>query len=62
MAYFHYLQLRIAGHYIKLYAGFCDNLPVPALLGRYGFFDHFSVTFNARRRQMELLHVPPDEA
>ncbi|SRR6266496_1645764 len=44
--YFHKIKLYVEEWVIEIMAGFCANLSVPALLGRYGFFDHFVITFD----------------
>jgi hypothetical protein len=45
--YFHKLTLFIELDWkIDVVAGFSPNLSVGALLGRFGFFDHFYVTFD----------------
>jgi hypothetical protein len=45
--YFHKIKLYIETFGpIEIKAGFSENLSVPALLGRYGFFDHFFVRFD----------------
>lgn len=46
-AYFHKIKLRIESDWsIEVLAGFSANLSCKALLGRYGFMDHFIVTFD----------------
>jgi hypothetical protein len=46
-AYFHKIKLQIESDWnIDVYAGFSPNLSCRALLGRYGFLDHFVVTFD----------------
>jgi hypothetical protein len=52
--YFHHIQLRVAGASVRTRAGFCYGLPVQALLGRHGFFDHFKITFDPLRRGMQI--------
>jgi hypothetical protein len=52
--YFHHIQLRVAGTSVRTMAGFCYGLPVQALLGRHGFFDHFKITFDPLRRGMQI--------
>ena len=44
--YFHKIKLYVEEWVIEVNAGFTAKLAVPALLGRYGFFDHFLVTFD----------------
>jgi len=52
--YFHHIQLRVAGTSVRTMAGFCYGLPVQALPGRHGFFDHFKITFDPLRRGMQI--------
>jgi hypothetical protein len=44
--YYHRVKLCVAGGIIPITAGFSENLSVAALLGRHGFFEHFSVLFD----------------
>ena len=44
--YYHEVKLCIAGAMIKINAGFSESLSVAGLLGRHGFFEHFSVVFD----------------
>jgi hypothetical protein len=44
--YYHRINLAIAGEMFEVIAGFSYDLPLPALLGRDGFFDNFRVTFD----------------
>lgn len=47
--FYHDVKLVIpgGGSPIKITAGFSPNLAVGALLGRHGFFEHFTVTFDS---------------
>jgi hypothetical protein len=45
--YFHPVKLNIAGSYIETMAGFSYEMPMAGLLGHYGFFENFIVTFNS---------------
>jgi hypothetical protein len=46
-AYFHKIKLQIEADWnIDVLAGFSARLSCHAILGRYGFFDHFLVTFD----------------
>lgn len=54
LTYFHQVRLRVAGTTITTVVGFCYALPVNALLGRVGFFDHFKITFDPLRRGMQI--------
>ena len=44
--YYHSVKLWVGFDCINVVVGFTDNLPVAALLGRRGFFEHFTVTFD----------------
>ena len=44
--YYHKIKLVIAAEMLEITAGFSYDLPLPALLGRDGFFDNFRVTFD----------------
>jgi hypothetical protein len=44
--YYHKVKLCIGTDMIHINAGFSENLSVAALLGRHGFFEHFSVLFD----------------
>jgi hypothetical protein len=44
--YYHDVKLAFGEHMVPVRAGFSDSLSVPGLLGRTGFFEHFSVTFD----------------
>jgi hypothetical protein len=46
ITYLHSVSLYVAGHIIKIKAGFTDQLPLAGLLGRRGFFEHFRITFD----------------
>ncbi len=55
--YYHDVYLKISGQSIKTFVGFSKDLPVSALLGRHGFFEHFNVTFHAGRAGVVLEKV-----
>lgn len=55
--YFHRVRLNVAGRLVEIWGGFCYELAVPALLGRHGFFEHFRVTFDPKRRGMQIDRV-----
>lgn len=57
LVYFHEVPLLVAGASVKTKVGFCFNLPVTALLGRHGFFEHFHVTFDPKRMGMRIDRV-----
>ena len=57
LVYFHEVLLRAGGASVRTKAGFCHGLPVTALLGRHGFFEHFRVTFDPGRMGMQIDRV-----
>ena len=44
--YYHKVKIKWMGHIITVRAGFSNKLSVLAILGRDGFFDNFSITFD----------------
>lgn len=44
--YYHKVRLCLAEHIIPIQAGFYDGLGWAGILGRHGFFEHFSVLFD----------------
>jgi hypothetical protein len=44
--YYHPIKLCIGPDIIPIVAGFCDELSVGAILGRSGFFDNYTITFD----------------
>jgi hypothetical protein len=44
--FYHKIKLKIMADIIPITAGFSEHLTVAAILGRHGFFEHFSVTFD----------------
>jgi len=44
--YFHSVGVYVGADLIRVKAGFCDQLAVPGVLGRTGFFDNFKVAFD----------------
>jgi hypothetical protein len=44
--YYHKIKLKLLGNIISIVAGFSEQLAVAAILGRHGFFEHFTVTFD----------------
>jgi hypothetical protein len=44
--YYHKVKLCIGTHMILINAGFSETLSVAGLLGRHGFFEHYTVTFD----------------
>jgi len=45
--FYHQVVMEVTGERISVTACFSYDLPLPALLGRGGFFDHFRVTFDS---------------
>lgn len=58
--YFHKVKIMIGSEILETMAGFCRRLAVGGLLGRRGFFDNFSVKFDASfyppQLEIERLH------
>ena len=50
----HEVMLYIPGGPVKIKAGFKENLPVVGLLGTQGFFQHFTITFDATALECTL--------
>lgn len=44
--YYHQVKLQIGTSLISINAGFSEHLSVAGLLGRHGFFEHYSVLFD----------------
>jgi hypothetical protein len=44
--YYHKIKLKLMADIIQITAGFSEKLAVAAILGRHGFFEHFTVTFD----------------
>jgi hypothetical protein len=44
--YYHSVKLCIAEHIVTINAGFYDKLGFAGILGRHGFFKHFTVLFD----------------
>jgi len=42
----HPVQLYVGADIIDIHAAFAKTLPVAGLLGRFGFFEHFKITFD----------------
>ncbi len=45
-AYFHRIKVCFPGNIIEVTAGFSPSLSVGGILGRSGFFDNYTVTFD----------------
>ncbi len=45
--YFHKVKIRVGTELFETLAGFSDRLAVAGILGRRGFFDNFTVIFDA---------------
>ena len=55
-AYFHQIKIGVGGYEFNCCAGFSrelDQLPY-GLLGQYGFFDLFTITFDFTKKRLEL--------
>lgn len=44
--YYHDIKIELVGQMIAVRAGFSNDLSVAAILGRSGFFDSFTITFD----------------
>jgi hypothetical protein len=44
--WYHKVKLKLLAEVIPITAGFSENLAVAAILGRHGFFEHFTITFD----------------
>ena len=55
--YLHDIALYIPGGLVTIKAAFKDDLPIAALLGMNGFFEHFVVTFNQNALMCEIERV-----
>ncbi len=44
--YYHKIKLKVMADIIPITAGFSEKLVVAAILGRHGFFEHYTVTFD----------------
>ncbi len=53
--YLHDVHLYIPGGFVKIKAGFKEKLPVAGLLGMYGFFEFFKVSFDHDEKKKCLL-------
>jgi len=64
--YLHDIVLFIPGGPVTIKAAFKENLPIAALLGMNGFFEHFIITFNQNALvcEIERLHQawPPNRS
>lgn len=52
--YLHDILLYIPGGPVTIKAAFKEDLPIAALLGMNGFFEHFVITFNQNALVCEL--------
>ena len=50
----HEITLYVYGGPVKIRAGFKESLPLAALLGMNGFFEHFNVTFEGAAKRCIL--------
>lgn len=55
--YVHEVALYLPGGAVSTFAAFSEYLPVPALLGMRGFFEHFHVVFDPTSLRVELERV-----
>ena len=46
IVYYHPVKLCVAEHIISIKAGFYDRLAFAGILGRHGFFEHFTTLFD----------------
>jgi len=53
-SYLHDITLYIPGGPVQVKAAFKEDLPVAGLLGMNGFFEHFTVTFDAAGQFCQL--------
>ncbi|MGD0735820.1 MAG: hypothetical protein ABR976_11765 [Terracidiphilus sp.] len=56
-AYLHDITLYIPGGPVTIKAAFKQDLPIAALLGMNGFFEHFVVTFNQQALTCDLERI-----
>ena len=53
--YFHPIKIQVESSWnISVMAGFTRKLSFPAILGRNGFFDNFTVLFNHSTKPPEM--------
>ena len=52
--YYHDVRIELLGQMLALRAGFSDDLSVAAILGRSGFFDSFTITFDPCNNPLRL--------
>ena len=56
--YFDNIRINIGGHHAKVIAGFVPGLladgSLSGILGRQGFFEHFKVCIDEKRKEIEL--------
>ena len=55
--YFHKVKLLFLGNMVSTMAGFSHDLSVGAILGRQGFFDNCTVTFDPSQSKFGELDV-----
>lgn len=53
----HEVALYVRGGPVKILAAFQENLPVAGLLGMQGYFEHFTVTFDAAARECRIERI-----
>lgn len=58
--YFHHLVIEIGGHKFKVYVGFAENINQNfAILGQNSFFNVFKITFNLKKKEIEIISENP---
>jgi hypothetical protein len=55
--YLHDIALYIPGGPVTIKAAFKEDLPIAALLGMNGFFEHFVITFNQSALMCEIERI-----
>ena len=58
-AWFHDIEMDVDGRRFKVWCAFAD-LGVPGLLGREGFFNRFTITFDQRNEHLVLKYKDAD--
>jgi hypothetical protein len=56
-SWLHDITLYTFGGPMRIRAGFKENLPIAALLGMNGFFDHFNITFEGAAQKCLLERI-----
>lgn len=54
--YFHHLVVEMGDYQFKVYAGFAENINQNfAILGQSSFFNVFKITFNSKKKEVEII-------